>query len=157
MIISGTGHRPDKLGGYDALTLIRLTSLAVAVLNKKSPSKVISGMALGWDTALALGSIQLGIPLVAAIPFKGQELSWPKASQNQFQEIISKACLIEIVSGGGYHPNKMQTRNEWMVNNSELVVALWDGSSGGTSNCVRYANKVNKPILNVWDSWKKFK
>ena len=32
----------------------------------------------------------------------------------------------------------------------DLVLAFWDGSSGGTGNCVRYAGKVGKPIENLW-------
>lgn len=30
-------------------------------------------MALGWNTALALAAIELGIPLTAAVPFEGQK------------------------------------------------------------------------------------
>jgi uncharacterized phage-like protein YoqJ len=49
----------------------------------------------------------------------------------------------------------MQIRNEWMVDNAHIVLALWDGSSGGTGNCIKYANRksVNKPIINLWSSW----
>jgi len=47
----------------------------------------------------------------------------------------------------------MQTRNIWMVDNCDLVLALWDGSDGGTGNCIKYANKIGKPIVNLWDKY----
>ena len=48
----------------------------------------------------------------------------------------------------------MQQRNELMVNDSDMVLALWDGeSAGGTWNCIQYAGKVEKEIVNLWDAW----
>jgi hypothetical protein len=36
------------------------------------------------------------------------------------------------------------------------VLALWDGSHGGTSNCIAYAKVRAKPVTNVWNKWEKF-
>jgi uncharacterized phage-like protein YoqJ len=41
----------------------------------------------------------------------------------------------------------MQDRNIWMVDHCDALIAVWDGTSGGTANCVRYAQKVGKPIV----------
>jgi uncharacterized phage-like protein YoqJ len=41
----------------------------------------------------------------------------------------------------------MQKRNEYMVDNSDIVIAVWDGSKGGTYNCVKYAEKLGKKII----------
>jgi uncharacterized phage-like protein YoqJ len=49
----------------------------------------------------------------------------------------------------------MQTRNKWMVDHSDMVLSLWDGSAGGTANCIEYARHVDKPVVNIWDDWKK--
>ncbi|PAD70641.1 hypothetical protein CHH83_02225 [Bacillus sp. 7586-K] len=43
----------------------------------------------------------------------------------------------------------MQKRNEWMVDNSDYVIAVWDGTKGGTGNCVKYAQKQNKYITTI--------
>ena len=40
-----------------------------------------------------------------------------------------------------YHPAKMQKRNEFMVDNCDILIALWNGTSGGTKNCINYAKK----------------
>ena len=42
-----------------------------------------------------------------------------------------------------------------MMDNSEAVIVVWDGTTGGTKNCVDYALKQKKPIL-VIDPVKKF-
>ena len=152
-IIAGTGHRPPKLGGYSEAALAKLISFASMHLEKIKPTIVISGMALGWDTALACAALELHIPLVAAIPFIGQELMWPAGSQERYKQLLFKAEEVITVSSDGYSVQAMQERNEYMVNNSDLVLALHNGSPGGTGNCVRYANKINKPIKNLWDEW----
>lgn len=152
MICSGTGHRPDKTGGYSPEAEARLRNFAVEILRERWPSKVISGMALGWDLALADAAIMLGIPFIAAIPFLGQESRWPEASQAHYRATLSRAAEIVIVCEGGYAAWKMQKRNEFLVNNCDLLLALWNQSEGGTANCVRYA-EGKKPILNVWDRW----
>ncbi|MNP85294.1 hypothetical protein D3C76_1849670 [compost metagenome] len=43
----------------------------------------------------------------------------------------------------------MQKRNEWMVDNSKFIISVWDGTKGGTGNCVKYAENKNKHISNI--------
>jgi hypothetical protein len=31
--------------------------------------------------------------------------------------------------------------------------ALWDGSDGGTGECVQYAERVGRLWVNLWDEW----
>jgi uncharacterized phage-like protein YoqJ len=154
MIICGTGHRPDKLGGYSDIAYNKLVKIATKHLIELKPDKVISGMALGWDTALAEASLNLGIPLLSAVPFEGQEVMWHESSKIKYKDILSKATEIKYVCEKGYSPYKMQVRNEWMVDNSDLVLAMWDGTKGGTYNCVQYAKKSGKPIRNAYEDYK---
>jgi uncharacterized phage-like protein YoqJ len=129
-VVAGTGHRPEKLGGFGAEINRTLHALATRWLSEEHPGVVISGMAQGWDQALAHAAIDLGIPLVAAIPFKGQEAIWPLAAQRRYQAILRRAREIVAVSEGGYSARAMQARNELMVDLCDSLVALWDGSSG---------------------------
>lgn len=154
MIICGTGHRPNKLGGYGMAAGVKLFNLAYDWLAENKPDKVISGMALGWDYALAAAAFDLDIPFIAAVPFEGQESMWPKESQDNYKILLRAAEKVVHVCEAGYAPWKMQARNQWMVDNSDTVLALWDGSKGGTGNCVIYANKVGKPIINLWEDYK---
>lgn len=152
-VYCGTGHRPSKLGGYGARAFARLVAVARGALERDRPDEVISGMALGWDMALAQAALDLGIPLRAAVPFAGQESRWPAESQTQFARLIAAASTVVIVSPGGYSAAKMQTRNEYMVRESGLVLALFDGTPGGTANCLRFAQAHGTPIRNLYAEW----
>lgn len=156
IILAGTGHRPDKLGGYSPAVSARLVDLARAALLKYQPGEVVSGMALGWDTALALAAIELGIPLTAAVPFEGQERKWRPEQQELFRAILARAATMVVVSPGGYAVWKMQVRNEWMVDRATGVLALWNGTSGGTANCVEYARTRQVKIVNLWNAWERY-
>jgi len=101
MIIAGTGHRPNKLSGYGSEASKKLFHLARHALNELQPDGVISGLALGWDTALADAALDLRIPLTAAIPFEGQQSRWPADSQTNWQWLVDSAAYTIIVSEGG--------------------------------------------------------
>ena len=34
-----------------------------------------------------------------------------------------------------------------MVDRSDFVLAFWNGTKGGTGNCVEYAKKQGKPVV----------
>lgn len=153
MIYAATGHRPNKLGGYGAFAHSRLVKVASAHLRISKPIMVIVGMAQGWDQAVARACIDLGIPFRAAIPFKGQEKEWPAQAQGHYQFILAHASSIHIVCDGDYEVWKMQKRNEWMVDHCNQVLAIWDGTPGGTANCIRYARSLKRPIVNLYEEW----
>lgn len=157
MIIAGTGHRPNKLGGYGYLASVKREQLARNWLSTYVPTLVISGMALGWDQALAQAATQEGISFDAYIPFKGQERMWPKESQNIYSNLLCHARKIIYVCDPGYAPWKMQKRNETMIDACDQVLALFDGSKGGTWNCIQYAESKGKIINNCWSDWEKLK
>jgi uncharacterized phage-like protein YoqJ len=153
MILCGTGHRMDKLGGYNSIVYAKLVKLAEKYLIELNPERVISGMALGWDQALADATNNLKLPLIAAVPFQGQESVWPEVSQDKYFSILDKATDVVYVSEPGYFAEKMQIRNRWMVDQSDLILAIWNGSKGGTYNCIQYAKNSTKKIVNVWEEF----
>jgi len=161
MIICGTGHRPAKLGGYTQDVFDKLVALAEWYIlnqldNLDSPhtNEYISGMALGWDMALAQACVNLNVKWTAAIPFVGQESRWPKSSQDAYNGLLVGAMKIHIVSPGEYAAWKMHKRNEWMIDHSDRVVALYDGDPiGGTAACLHYAESQGKTVDNLWDKW----
>lgn len=168
MIICGTGHRPPKLGGYTKDVFNRLVKLAEEyIIEQKEPLEldqsdghfgIISGMALGWDMALAQACINLHVKWTAAIPFRGQQSKWPQDSQDAYLKVLSNASLITHVSKPPYAPWKMHKRNEWMVDHSDKIVALYNGDPlGGTAACLHYAESKGKIVDNLWDKWQEMK
>lgn len=160
MIYSATGHRTNKLGGYSQETNQQLLRFATKTIEEHCGKydEFVVGGALGWDTAMAEACIWLGYKFTLAIPFEGQEKKWPLESQRKYNEIRERATKVHVVCKGLYHPGKMQVRNEWMVNNSNKLIALWDGTTGGTFNCINYADKVigAENIIHVWEDWLEF-
>lgn len=154
MIVMGTGHRPDKLGGWEnhesSLQLPR--QVAREALEVMAPDKVVSGMAAGWDLALAAAAIDLKIHLLAAIPHEGQESRWSDYWKMVYRE-IRKRAQEEVVLQSEYVHGCLNDRNTWMVRHvakNGSVLALWNGSKGGTSHCVREAQAAKVPIINLW-------
>ena len=147
MIVAGTGHRPNKIPVAEGA----LIDFAVLRLRSISPTLVISGVAQGWDAALASAARRLSVPYVAAVPFPGYgKKYWPDRPY-QFLDLLAAAKQIEIVSDFP-GARSMQIRNEWMVDRADLMLALHDGSWGGTFNCIQYARKRRVPVSNCWDA-----
>lgn len=148
MIVGVTGHRPDKLGGYytpNAVYNAVMAGLDKALAELK-PSCVITGMAIGVDQWMAELCHNRGIPYVAAIPHTGQEEIWPPQAKAKYNYLVSHANAAYVISPGPYTPQKMHIRNRWMVDSAQAVIAVWNGSQGGTAACVGYAQACAKPI-----------
>ena len=156
MTICVTGHRPNKLYGYDLndRRWQKLKSQFKEILKKKRCDEAISGMALGVDTIFALAVLELkdegyDIKLHCAIPCKNQSYKWAKESVDLYHFILSKADVVKLVSDEEYKPYLMQRRNEYMVQRSDCIIAVWDGSKSGTGNCVRYAEEQGREIVRI--------
>jgi uncharacterized phage-like protein YoqJ len=151
-IIAATGHRPGKLGGYHARIQRLLIDAAGRELQVLTPRTVIVGMAQGWDQAVALAALELHLPVHAFVPCQGQESVWPVRAQMQYHEILRKAWRVEVLAQE-YGPSVMKARNCAMIDACDAVLALWNGTEGGTAHCIRYAQSVGRPIINAWERW----
>lgn len=95
------------------------------------------------------------IPLVAAVPFRGQESIWPADQQARYHRILEKAETATIVSEGGYSAQKLLDRNLWICDTSTHMAALWDGTpGGGTFHCLGYAKNCRIPVIQLWDLYR---
>lgn len=148
-VLALTGHRPDKLWGYDTDDVEEYRKVAddlAKYCKENGIDTIISGMAVGFDTIGAQVAIDNGLHLVCAVPFSGQEKMWPQSAQERYKDILSKADEVVIVSDGGYHPSKMHARNQWMIDNADEVYALFDGTPGGTADAMRRVEKAGVPV-----------
>jgi uncharacterized phage-like protein YoqJ len=160
-IYAGTGHRPPTLGlDYSEQSDSLLRELSKQEIDKITDfSEGISGMATGFDMALAEAFIELRIPFIAAVPFNGMEKVWPASGQKRFNDILAKAKKVVVVCDG-YNANwKYYQRDKWMVDNADKVIALWNKTfkaKSGTGITIKYALSKNKPIHNIWDAWEQY-
>ena len=116
-------------------------------------STFISGMARGvdiWAAEIVLKYRDAGAPikLICASPFEGFETSRKAEWQNRYNAIMKKADLKRFICEK-YSKACFQIRNEWMVNHSSCVIAVYNGETGGTRNTIAYANKNKVEVLNV--------
>lgn len=143
-VVAFTGHRPEKLVGQTVGVQLAL----IDFLTTRRPDEGIVGMADGFDTYAALACLELDIPLTAAIPFRGH---CSKVDQDVYDFIIAHCRRVVTVTPAPYAgPWQFQGRNQWMVNESTRLATCWDGSEGGTYNCIRYARKVGRMMDRVW-------
>lgn len=151
MIVSFTGHRPEGLGDDLAGAWIAIKEFLMG----SRPERVISGMAQGVDSIAFDIADELGIPVIAAVPWTGYGSLWPQEHQRQYLKRLERAERVHVVSQAEiYHQGIEQLRNRWMVDNSDTLVAVWNGvRKGGTWNCIEYCQKAGRsPVFLKWRS-----
>lgn len=153
MIVGFTGHRPLKLGGYSEAAKDRLLQFTKGMLIDLSPDEAIVGMALGFDTAVGLACWELGIPFRAYIPFPQQADRWPLQAQYTWNS-LRDCAKSEKIFKEEYSNEAMYLRNQGIVDDSQLLIALYDGTHGGTAHAVNYAKTQCKKVVNWWPQWK---
>ncbi len=120
---------------------------------KQGYTHFISGMALGVDIDFAQMIIhmrdnkKLQITLERAIPCPNQDIKWIPSSKLLYHKILSRADKVTTVSPS-YTFSCMYDRNRSMVNNSDTLIAVWNGAeSGGTWYTMYYAKQIDTPII----------
>ena len=143
--ISFTGHRPQKLSPSSYQSQVR--QFLSSQLSLHPDLLVISGGALGVDQVAAEVSLDLGIPYVFILPFPVDVMSarWPSSARKHLLHLISHAVRTYTVQRS-FSMSGYQRRNEVMVDHCDLLCAIFDGSPGGTANCIYYAQSIGKDI-----------
>ena len=147
-----TGHRPDKmeLGEKEIKPLLEK---AIDDAISKGFVTFITGMAMGtdiWAAEIVLEKKKKNdaIHLICALPHPNFETKRSLTEKMRFSKILKKADLIRQISDH-YYRDCYQKRNEWMVDRSSLVIAVFNGEPSGTKNTVVYAQKKGVEVNNV--------
>jgi uncharacterized phage-like protein YoqJ len=148
--VAVTGHRvvPSADMGWYQSELRR-------VFERLSPSAVLSGMALGVDQEAADIALDMGLPLVAVVPFPGQGSEWDELDKKRYQALLARADRIVAVSDEPPVDRrgavaKLLRRNEVLVEMAGTVVACWSGKkSGGTWYTIKASKGMGKPTVVV--------
>ena len=155
-----TGHRPQSLPcGFDethpACLKIKhqLKRLIKGLINKKSVTHFISGGALGVDMwameiIFELKEEYPNITLEVSIPCRSQADRWNCKSQERYSRLIS-LCDKKTFVQEQYTADCMMKRNKYMVDNSDYVIAIWNGKPSGTGKTIHYTIDNSKPVYCV--------
>lgn len=152
LILAGTGHRPNRLGGYNATTHKKLNVLATTAVNKLEPSYGYCGGALGWDIAWGYALMGAGVPYCLALPSRTMGSNWPLYSRMLLEHLREKADRVHYLRDS-YSREAYIERDRYMVDNAQGVVALLDPTlttTSGTSYTCQYAQTLHLPVMNLW-------
>lgn len=150
-----TGHRPERLSIPESKVKAALQKeirLAIA----DGINVFITGMAPGvdiWAAEIVLElrkKEELSLKLIAASPHPGFENRWSIEWQKRYAAVMAKADFIKEVCSH-YSRGCYQIRNEWMVDHSARVIAVWNGRPSGTKNTIVYAKRKGVPVINILD------
>ena len=152
-----TGHRASKLPwGFNEsdIRCIEFKEKLDAVIGAVYESGVthfICGMANGCDMYCAEAVLKLkasnpDITLEAAVPYDGQESKWSPDLKQRYHDIIINCDAVNIISDK-YTQFCMMQRNKYMVDSSSVLIACYNGQSGGTWNTVKYAMDLDREII----------
>ena len=157
-----TGHRPEKILASPEEVKASLKAEIEKAIHD-GYTTFISGGARGvdlWSAGFVLEEKKQHpeLKLVMAIPFPEFERNWDNQktqSQNDrrgsvvwnivYKNIIEQADEVVYISEQ-YSKECFQKRNMWMVDRSDLVIAVYNGHASGTRNTIEYAKRRNVPI-----------
>ena len=154
-----TGHRENKLApdwSEDSNSCRELKQLIFDAVENVYQSGVyyfICGMAQGCDLYFAEAVLKLAkehpdIVLEAAIPYAGQADHWHFDVRRRYEDILSH-CHKRTVLQQHYSRDCMMRRNRYMVDSSSVLIAVYNGSPGGTRNTMLYAMRQGLEIIEI--------
>lgn len=88
------------------------------------------------------------LQLECAIPYEEQAMRWTNPLRERYYDIASN-CDKETMLQTHYSSGCFQRRNRYMVDQADIVLAVWDGQPSGTGSTVRYAMKRGKQIYRI--------
>lgn len=152
-----TGHRPESFqftrDSDEYYDLEQMIWKEICQLIEDGCDTFYCGAARGAD--IMCGEIVLtekitrypDVKLICAIPFKEQAKGWGIIWKMQYQELLRGADKI-VQLCDGYEPGCYHIRNRYMVDNSDVLLAVYNGEpKGGTAYTVNYARKKGKRII----------
>lgn len=152
-----TGHRPEKVEGYEGRIIVELRKEILQAIDS-GYTTFLTGMSRGVDLWAADIIIHLReqnpkLKLIGVIPFEGFECKWPVDWKKHYKLVRKELDWLHVVSKE-YSPEVYQKRNQFMVDHSALVLAVFNGKPGGTLNTINYAQEKDVPVryTEVWEN-----
>lgn len=154
-----SGHRPEKLPWHNNERDKRCVQLrqklydVVLALYFSGIFHFVCGMARGSDFYFAEAVLSLrrdyeNVTLEAVIPCEEQAKNWSETDRNRYYQLISE-CDTETLLQSAYTHDCMLRRNRYMVDHACVLVAVFDGTFGGTLHTVNYALRKELEIIEL--------
>ncbi len=115
-------------------------------------TRFICGGALGFDTLAAQAVIEKkkekNVFLEIAVPCKDQDAKWNAAQKEEYCKILESADKVTVLFEK-YVTGCMHFRDAFMVDNSDVLIAYYRGTPGGTQYTFMYAESRGLKIINI--------
>lgn len=152
-----TGYRPQKLTylreetGTAYQRLYRLLTKLIESAVAEGYDYFISGFAEGVDLiaaeiVLSLKNSGCDIKLEAALPGMNQARYWTAEQKGAYYRLLDQADYKNCAEQKMTRYSCLK-RDEYMVDQADLVLAVFDGKKGGTAYTLHYAREKKR---NVW-------
>ena len=148
-----TGHSIHKLK-TDEKTVKEQLEKQIRISIENGVRTFITGMATGVDiyageVVAEIKKSDPSIRLIAAIPWKGQTMKWSDEWKERHAALLTQCDDVVIVNEGykGYHRCFYHVRDRWMVDHSDMVIAYYNGTAGGTQYTMEYAREKGKELI----------
>ena len=142
MKIALTGHRKERLRGNEDVVEKWLHNILNFLFMEQEEQIMICGGAEGADEIF--GSLIWWFPtaeLHLCLPVKGYR-------EKKMHPYIKKMKNEEHVMAEEWRPGLDTVRDRYMVNNCDVLIAVWDGiEKGGVWETIEYARAIGKPII----------
>ena len=154
-----SGYRPEKLPWGANEDDERCKTLKAALKNtaervyRSGIRYFVCGMARGSDTYFCEAVLELraehpDIAVEAAIPCEQQPARWSLKDRDRYFALLRR-CDSETCISRKYTRDCMTRRNRFMVDRSSVLIAVYDGKSGGTMNTLKYAERRGLEIIEI--------
>lgn len=146
MKVGITGHRVERLEDHEDA----VKELISETLQDIGATRLYQGMANGVDLWSAKEAWKLKIPYTACKPWAGHSPRY--GDRIEYTKVIRHADEVIDVSPHFEYPGPWVygKRNEFIVDNSQALIAVWDGDRyGGTYHCIQYAWKKSIPVFRI--------
>lgn len=153
MIVGVTGHRDVEQEPGELLAFARLS---VALMQQRGVTEIITGMARGWDLAVARAAFDLDVPYCAALPFAGQPDNWPSHDRIEWAHAVDRASRVTVAGPLPLNAFYIK-RDRWIVDQCHELWALDSGRPSGSHTTVLYAEDVQRIVRPLWEPWLRFR
>ena len=96
------------------------------------------------EAVLALREDHSDITLEAAVPFAGQAEHWGAAQRQRYEALLARCDTVTVLQEH-YSPGCMMKRNRYMVDHADLIIACYDGKSGGIAQHAALCHRARYP------------
>lgn len=157
--VAFTGYRPEKIKKSQPDNDFLFPEIQARLLStihqlaERGYKTFLSGMAEGFDLMAASAVLLVRnsfpeIELICVVPFPEQAQRFEAFWKGEHARVIIEGG--KLIISDQYHRGVFHRRNDFLINNSSVVVCYYDGQYGGTHYTVVFATKKLLEVINLY-------